>query len=173
MTMTLRTVCFLSLLFAAFALVPAGAHLAELVNKMRMDATEYQTVQQIYRGWELFGVVVLGVLGSTLALTMGLRGHPTAFTPALVAFLCIIGTQVVFWTFTFPVNRVTVNWTVLPDHWAELRARWEYSHCILAEPSKRNREERARGWILGTSDELLPTVTSRVVDCARTCLVAC
>ena len=57
--MTLRTIYFLSLLFAAFALVPAGAHLAELMNKMRLGATEYQTVQQIYRGWELFGIVVL------------------------------------------------------------------------------------------------------------------
>ncbi len=129
--MTLRTIYFLSLLFAAFALVPAGAHLAELMNKMKLGATEYQTVQQIYLGWELFGVVVVCALASTLALTIGLRGHP-AFTPALVAFLCIVGTQIVFWTFTFPVNRLTVNWTVLPDNWAELRARWEYSHAASA-----------------------------------------
>ena len=130
--MTLRTFYFFSLLFAAFALVPAGAHLAELANKMKLGATEYQTVQQIYRGWELFGVVVVGALASTLALTIGLRGHPTAFTPALIALLCIVATQVVFWTFTFPVNRMTVNWTVLPDNWAELRARWEYSHAASA-----------------------------------------
>jgi hypothetical protein len=130
--MTLRIVYFLSLLFAAFALVPSGAHLAELTNKMKLGATEYQSVQQIYRGWELFGVVVLGALASTLALTIGLRGHPTAFTPALVAFLCIVGTQIVFWTFTFPVNRMTVNWTVLPDNWVDLRARWEYSHAASA-----------------------------------------
>ena len=130
--MTLRIIYFLSLLFAAFALVPAGAHLAELFNKMKLGATEYQTVQQIYRGWELFGIVVVGALVSTLALTIALRGNPTAFTPALVAFLCIVGTQIVFWTLTFPVNRMTVNWTVLPDNWAELRARWEYSHAASA-----------------------------------------
>ena len=130
--MTLRTFYFFSLLFAAFALVPAGAHLAELANKMKLGATEYQTVQQIYRGWEIFGVVVVGALASTFALTIGLRGHPTAFTPALIALLCIVATQVVFWTLTFPVNRMTVNWTVLPDNWAELRARWEYSHAASA-----------------------------------------
>ena len=89
-TMTLRTVYFFSLLCAAFALVPAGAHLAELVNKIKLDVTDYQTDQQIYRGWELFGVVVVGALVSTLALTIALRGHPTAFTPALVACLCIV-----------------------------------------------------------------------------------
>ena len=130
--MTLRTLYFFSLLFAGFALVPAGAHLAELANKMKLNAIEYETVQQIYRGWELFGVVVVGALASTVALAIRLRGHPTAFTPALVACLCIIGTQVVFWTFTFPVNRMTVNWTVFPAHWAELRVRWEYSHAASA-----------------------------------------
>jgi hypothetical protein len=76
---------------------------------MKLGATEYQTVQQIYRGWELFGVVVLGALASTIALTISLRSHPTAFTPALVAFLCIAGTQLVFWTFTFPVNRGSLS----------------------------------------------------------------
>jgi hypothetical protein len=127
-----RALYFFSLLFAAFALVPAGAHVAELANKMKLGATEYQIVQQIYRGWELFAVVVIGALASTLALTIGLRGHPAAFTPALVALLCIVGTQVVFWSFTFPVNRMTVNWTKLPDNWAVLRARWEYSHAASA-----------------------------------------
>jgi hypothetical protein len=129
--MTLRMLYFFSLLFAALALVPAGAHLAELANKMKLGATEYLTVQQIYRGWELFGIVVVGALASTVALTLSLRGHP-AFSAALVALLCIAGTQVVFWTFTFPVNRMTTNWTVLPDNWAALRARWEYSHAASA-----------------------------------------
>lgn len=127
--MTLRTIYFSSLLFAVVALVPSGAHLAELASKMTLDAADYQTVQQIYRGWNLFGIVVFGALASTVALTIALRGHPTAFTPALAAMLCIAGTQVVFWIFTFPVNRTTVNWTVLPGNWAELRARWEYSHA--------------------------------------------
>jgi hypothetical protein len=130
--MTLRIVYFFALLFAAFALVPAGAHVAEFANKMTLDATGYQTVQQIYRGWDLFGVVVVGALASTLALAIALRGHPTAFTPALVAFFCIVGTQIIFWTFTFPVNRVTTNWTMMPDNWAELRMRWEYSHAASA-----------------------------------------
>jgi hypothetical protein len=33
------------------------------------------------------------------------------------------------------VIRTTVNWTVLPDNWAELRARWEYSHAASAGPN--------------------------------------
>jgi len=30
------------------------------------------------------------------------------------------------------VNQATQNWTVLPSNWAELRARWEYSHAASA-----------------------------------------
>jgi hypothetical protein len=128
----MRSIFFLALLFAALALVPSGAHLAELANKMRLSGAEYQIVQQIYRGWALFGIIVAGALASALALTIALRHHRTAFKPALVALLCIVGTQVVFWTFTFPVNQTTVNWTVLPSNWHELRVRWEYSHAASA-----------------------------------------
>lgn len=51
---------------------------------------------------------------------------------ALIAFLCIAGTQIVFWTFTFPANQATDNWTVLPEHWEKLRRQWEYSHAAGA-----------------------------------------
>lgn len=98
-------------------------------NKM-LGAAEFQTVQRIYRGWELFGVVVLSALASTLALKIGLRRHPTAFTPALVAVLCIVAGR--FLDLHIPVNRMTINWTMLPHNWAELRASWEYSHAPLA-----------------------------------------
>lgn len=127
-----RTLYLLSLLLAALALVPAGAHLAELFHKMRFDAEDYRTVQQIYRGWALFGIVVFSALAVTLTLTIRLRGASSAFKPALVGLLFLIGTQVIFWTFTFPVNQATSHWTVLPPNWIDLRARWEYSHAASA-----------------------------------------
>ena len=37
--------------------------------------------------------------------------------------------QIVFWTFTYPTNQVTGNWTFLPDNWMQLRRQWEYSHA--------------------------------------------
>ncbi len=42
------------------------------------------------------------------------------------------GTQVLFWTFTFPANQLTENWTLVPDNWAALREQWEYSHAASA-----------------------------------------
>lgn len=130
--MALKTIRFLSLLFAALALVPAGAHLFELPNKIGLSAADYLTVQQIYRGWALFGFVVLPVLVLTLTLTIMSRGRGDAFIAALIAFLCIAGTQVVFWTYTYPANAQTNQWTMLPASWEQLRMQWEYSHAASA-----------------------------------------
>lgn len=33
----------------------------------------------------------------------------------LAAFICLAGTQVLSWTFAFPVNQETANWTVRPE----------------------------------------------------------
>lgn len=128
----LKTIRFLSLLFAALALIPAGAHLFELPNKIGLSADAYLTVQQIYRGWALFGFVVLPALLLTLSLTIMTRGWRGAFIAALIAFICIAGTQVIFWTYTFPANAQTDQWTMLPANWEELRRQWEYSHATAA-----------------------------------------
>jgi hypothetical protein len=123
---------FLSLVFVALALGPALAHLLELPNKIGLSRDEYLVVQQIYRGWALLGFVVIPALLSTLALAVLVRRRPGEFGPALTAFLALLGSQVVFWTFTFPANQQTANWTMLPDNWAALRRQWEYSHAAAA-----------------------------------------
>ncbi|HEX6285475.1 MAG TPA: hypothetical protein VFZ71_11405 [Pyrinomonadaceae bacterium] len=127
-----KTIYFLSLVFAALALVPSMAHLLELPNKMGLTRDEYLVVQQIYRGWALLGIVVFSALISTLLLTITVRRDRRAFIFALISFLCIVGTQIVFWTYTFPTNQITNNWTMLPDNWADLRRQWEYSHATSA-----------------------------------------
>ncbi|HJY28158.1 MAG TPA: hypothetical protein VJ306_09040 [Pyrinomonadaceae bacterium] len=108
------------------------AHLLELPNKINLSRDNYLIVQQIYRGWALLAIVVFGALLSTLALTITLRHQRKAFILALVAFLCIAGTQIVFWTYTYPTNEITNNWTTLPENWAALRRQWEYSHATSA-----------------------------------------
>jgi hypothetical protein len=132
MIMGLTMARFFSLLFAALALAPALAHLLDLPNKIHLSRDEYLTVQQIYRGWALLGIVVFGALISTFVLTILVRKRPKIFPLTLIAFLCIVGTQAIFWTFTFPTNQETGNWTVLPAHWESLRTQWEYSHAASA-----------------------------------------
>ena len=130
--MKLQVARFVGLLLTALTLAPGLAHLLEMPNKLLLSRTEYLTVQQIYRGWALLGIVVIGALVSLLILTLMTRGLRTVFPLTLTALLCIAATQAVFWTFTFPANQETRNWTVPPEHWMALRAQWEYSHAASA-----------------------------------------
>jgi hypothetical protein len=72
---------FLSILFVALTLAASGAHLLELPNKMALQADDYLTVQQIYRGWELLGFVILGAVLATAAhvVVLRLRRQPWVF----------------------------------------------------------------------------------------------
>jgi hypothetical protein len=128
-----RQVCwFLSLLFTVLALTPLAAHLLELPNKMQLGRVDYFTVQRIYDGWWQTGILVLVAIVATGVLAVLVRRDPRACVPVVVALLAIAGTQVVFWTLTYPANQATESWTVQPANWAELRARWEYSHAAGA-----------------------------------------
>jgi len=130
--MLLRAVQFASVFFVALAMVPAVAHLMELPAKLHMARADYLTVQQIYRGWALAGIVVALALVSTTALCVLMRGRGLPFAAAAVAAAAIAATQVVFWRWTFPANRATSNWTVLPESWLALRRQWELAHATSA-----------------------------------------
>jgi hypothetical protein len=128
----LKVVQFLALALTALALVPSGAHLFALPNKISLAAEQYFIVQNVYRGWSLFGVVLIGALIANLALALLLRGRGASFVLALFAFLCIAFTLVVFFIWTYAANQATNNWTMIPDNWEQLRREWEYSHAANA-----------------------------------------
>jgi hypothetical protein len=111
---------FVCLFSTALALAPATAHVMELPNKISLPKAEYQVAQQVYRGWALVGVIVVIALVSNLTLALSLRTQQEPFVTALIACLCIVGTQAIFWLVTFPTNRRTKNWTVFPENWDEL-----------------------------------------------------
>jgi hypothetical protein len=122
----------LSVLFAALALIFSGAHLFELPHKIGLSASDYLTVQQLYRGWQFAGIVVVGAVVSIAALAYAVRNERRVFVPTLIALFCILGTQVVFWLFNFPANQATDNWATLPADWETLRRRWEFAHAASA-----------------------------------------
>ena len=128
----LNTVHFLSVAFVALSLGPALAHLLELPNKIGLGRDDYFTVQQIYRGWALLGIVVFGGIASTAALAWMSRRQAPAFYWVLTGLLCLLLAQAVFWIFTYPANVATNNWTAVPENWQSLRVRWEYSHAVGA-----------------------------------------
>ena len=125
----LNAVHFASLVLVAICLGPAFAHLLELPNKIGLAREDYFTVQQIYRGWALLGVPIIGAIAGTAALAWMMRSRPRAFAWVVAGLVCLVLAQAVFWVFTYPANVATNNWTEIPADWAALRARWEYSHA--------------------------------------------
>ena len=130
--MALRLVQFLAIVLTALALVPAGAHLAELPNKIGLDQEAYFVVQDIYRGWALFGIALFGALATNLALAIVVRRQRAPFWLASAAFLLAAATLVIFFIWTYPANQARSNWTVVPADWQQLRTTWEYAHATNA-----------------------------------------
>ena len=130
--MGVRWIEFLAIIFTALALVPGGAHLFALPNKIGMSEEAYFVAQQVYAGWALFGIALFGALLSNLVFAIMLRGEYPAFRFALAGFLLIAATLVIFFVWTFPTNQATANWTEAPRDWQELRWHWEYSHAVNA-----------------------------------------
>jgi hypothetical protein len=64
--MKVRIIQFAAAILTALALVPGGAHVLELSNKINLDQAQYVAVQQIYRGWALLGIVLIAALLANL-----------------------------------------------------------------------------------------------------------
>lgn len=121
-----------AVLLTALALVPPGAHLMALPNKIGLPQSGYFVVQGIYEGWWLGGLFWMAALLADLALALALRraGAPWRAAAAAVALLALA--FALFFAATEPANRATENWTFVPADWEALRARWEWSHAANA-----------------------------------------
>jgi hypothetical protein len=116
----------------AIYLVPEGAHFFEMSNKLRMAPNDYMTAQSIYDGWALFGVAIVLAVGWTLGHAIAMRRNPLACRLSLASSALLVGTQVIFWSFIYPVNALTRNWTEMPDNFDAARRQWEYAHAASA-----------------------------------------
>jgi hypothetical protein len=123
---------FVALLSTTLALGGALAHLFELPNKLPLPLDRYFIVQQIYRGWWQFAYVVVIQLLSIVGVIALSGGEPRVRRPAVVALLCLLAAQAVFWIWTQPANAATDNWTIRPANADALRHQWEYSHAAGA-----------------------------------------
>jgi hypothetical protein len=128
----LKVTQFIAMVLTALMLVPFGAHLAELPNKIDLAQADYFIAQNVYSGWDLFGVVMIGAVLANLVLAVLLRGNRAAVGLVLVNLLCLVGALTIFFAFTYPANQATNNWTVIPADWQSLRLEWEFSHAVNA-----------------------------------------
>ena len=119
---------FAALMATAVALGGALAHAFELPNKIGLPGDEYFVIQKIYRGWSQLGYVLLIEFVSMIAVAVLYRQEPYVRRLVVLAIICLVCAQILFWLYTYPANAATNNWTVMPDHWEVLRRQWEYSH---------------------------------------------
>ncbi len=127
-----RWVFLIALLAVPFALGAALAHALELPNKMALTRDDYFVVQQIYAGWNRLALVLLIEVAALAAIAVLHRNEKRVWRPAATALAFVLAAQAVFWSFTFPANEATANWTVVPENWNALRTNWEYSHLTGA-----------------------------------------
>ncbi|MBI1211851.1 MAG: DUF1772 domain-containing protein [Alphaproteobacteria bacterium] len=127
-----KTIQFLALALTAIALVPSGAHLFELPHKIVMSQDQYFIVQGIYAGWSAFGFVLIPALIVNLGLAYVMRSQPWPALLSLVAGVLIAATLATFFTWIYPANQATANWTTVPADWETLRSQWEHTHALNA-----------------------------------------
>jgi hypothetical protein len=123
---------FFAVVLTALALVPGGAHLFELPHKIALTQHDYFTVQSIYRGWALFGAVIIAAIAANFAHAFIRFGCRRGFWASLTAGLILASTLFVFFEWTYPANQATNNWTVMPSDWDGWRRQWEWSHAVNA-----------------------------------------
>jgi uncharacterized membrane protein len=123
---------FVAVMCTAITMAAGFTHLLELPRKITLGREQYLTVQQLYRGWALLGIVVVTALVSTGIAARLTRARRSEFRLTMLAACCLALSLIVFFLFTFPANQATQNWTVLPDNWESLRRQWEYSHAVAA-----------------------------------------
>ena len=126
--MSMTLIQFLAIVATALYLVPTGAHLFELPHKMALSPPEYMTVQQIYAGWELFGIVIGVALVATLANTIWVRADRRAFAWSLGAVLALAASRSCF---CFRVLRKCRRSKKTGGHEATRRQHPDFSHPIL------------------------------------------
>jgi len=127
-----KVVFFVALLATSVALGGALAHTLELPNKIGLAADRYFIVQQIYSGWDRLGFLLVIELAAMIATAILHRHESQVRWSAIAAIASLVASQAIFWTFTFPANVATSNWTVIPANWEQLRRNWEYSHAAGA-----------------------------------------
>ena len=121
-----------AVLLTATGLVPAGAHLMAMPNKLGLAAEAYLVVQAIYRGWWIGGLFWAAALLANAGLGAVQRRHGEDWRPAAASAVLVALAFAVFLIFTQPANAATANWTHLPPDWQALRLRWEWSHAANA-----------------------------------------
>lgn len=127
----------ITLVVAALALTMESAHVLELPQKLKYDATMYTAVNgTLYRYFAIVGgAYQIGSIIAAGVLLYLVRGQQTPFRWTLAGFALLAAAFVGWLAVVQPVNSqaaVTLRDAParLPEMWLQLRTRWEYGHAL-------------------------------------------
>ena len=121
-----------AILLLGLSLIPYGAHLFSMPNKIGLSQDAYFTAQRAYDNWALLSLIFVPALIVLVTLAVVVRAETTPFVLAVAAVAIFLATLAVFFAFTHPANVATHNWTEVPANWSSWRRQWEYSHAANA-----------------------------------------
>jgi hypothetical protein len=130
--MIVMETAFMAVVLTALALSPGAANLFELSRKLRLPQERYYAVQAVYRGWDLFAIVLVAALAANLARAIMTAGQGPAFHFTVAATALVGAALAIFLAVTLPADLASDNWKSVTPDWQKLRARWEYSHAVNA-----------------------------------------
>jgi hypothetical protein len=129
---TIRLVQFLAIILVAVYLVPGGAHVFELPNKIGMDQSSYMTAQRLYDGWFRFNLFLIAAMVAAAVLASLSRRQRPPYGFAIAGLVLMLASAGGFFVFVRPINLATAGWTVVPEDFEAARAQWEYGHVFDA-----------------------------------------
>lgn len=138
--MNTRPLQFFTIMFVALSMSMAFCHLLEMPVRLQYDPGLWSSVTNVAGTYRFFGPPVGAILEGgawVLAVIWAIvarKQSRAVFYLALLGALCMVLTQVAWWSFVFPVNKLMVTWTPdsLPENFAALRNQWEYTHAARA-----------------------------------------
>jgi Domain of unknown function (DUF1772) len=123
---------FATLILASLNTGLAFCHVLEMPAKLTLRASEYATVQTIYRYFGPVGALLEP--GSVLAaagLAVLARGRRPAFPLAVAGTACLATALAAWFGFVAPMNaEMRARWSPesMPSDWTRVRDQWEYAH---------------------------------------------
>lgn len=134
--MSLRITRFFSLFLVALTLGMTFCHVLEIPGKLRLEGTEWLTVQQnLYVAFGSVGAVIeVASILLTWIVVVQVRKRQPAFYWTLGAALCVTAGLIVWFLLVAPMNAALSGWTpeALPADWSDYRNQWEIGHAIHA-----------------------------------------
>ncbi len=132
--MLVRTWRFATLTLTTLNTGMAFGHVLEMPTKRTLDASDYATVQSIYRTYGSVGAAVeAGSVLTAAGLAALVHERRPALPLTLVGAGCLAAALGVWFSFVAPMNAaMRASWSpasMLAD-WQRVRDQWEYAHAV-------------------------------------------